>query len=135
MKNALKVLVLIVTMSVTAMALACGGMPVVAPEPMPMSPSDSWSFLPAYQPGESLYGNADQSLSATSSDEIHGTVTVDGQSGTAEVFLENPEVSGIGTVQNVNNMDVIGITQLQDNEIQFSNDAHYNGFDAVVFQS
>jgi len=133
MKNALKVLALVVTMSVTCIAMACGGMPVVAPEPMPMSPSDSWSFLPAYQPGESLYDNANQTLDNRSSSEVQGTAAVDGCTGTVGVFVVGSEGElGIGTVQKVDAMSVTGATQLQDAEVQFSNDAQYNGFDAVV---
>lgn len=133
MRNTLSTLTLCIALFVAFPALACGGMPVVAPEPMPPSSSDSWSFLPAYQPGESLYDNADQTLSAEFITEDHGTVTVDGCSGTAGVFVAGSEnESGIGTLQEVKAMDVTGAAQLQDNEVQFSNDSHYNGFDAVV---
>jgi hypothetical protein len=113
-------------------ALACGGMPVVAPEPMPPAAGDSWSFLPAYQPGESLYDNADQTLDNGSSSEVQGTAAVDGCTGTVGVFVGSESELGLGTAQEIKTMDVTGATQLQDNDVQFSNDAHYNGFDAVV---
>ena len=130
MKNIITVLFVLF---IAVPALACGGMPVVAPEPMPPVSGDSWSFLPAYQPGESLYDNANQNLDTASLGEASGTVAVDGCSGTADIFIVGSEgESGIGTVQEVETMSVIGVTQFQDNDVQFSNDSHYNGFDAVV---
>ncbi len=129
----MRILILIVAMFIAVPALACGGMPVVAPEPMPPASSDSWSFLPAYQPGESLYDNADQTLSAAPSEEVRGTVAVDGSNGTAGVFVVGSEGEpGLGTAQEIEIMGVTGAAQLQDNDVQFSNDSQYNGFDAVV---
>ncbi len=129
----MKILIVLIAMFIAVPALACGGMPVVAPESMPPASGDSWSFLPAYQPGESLYDDADQSLDTVSSDGVQGTVAVDGSNGTAGVFVVGSEGEpGLGTAQEIEIMDVTRTIQLQDNEVEFSNDAHYNGFDAVV---
>ncbi len=138
----------LITMLVAVPALACGGMPVVAPEPMPPSPADSWSFLPDYQPGESLYDRADQNLSgdtASSNCDLghpncngdhNSTVAVDGSNGTADVFTHDAndtDTTGLGSALGVDKtMDIGNATQLQDNGAEFSNDPHYNGFDAVV---
>ena len=108
--KALSLAAALIALLMAVPALACGGMPVVAPEPMPPSAGDSWSFLPDYQPGESLYDRADQNLGDTASStcdlghpncnsDHNSTVAVDGSNGTADVFThDTDDTTGLGSV-------------------------------------